>query len=464
MKDLIHQKFDVRYIWASLAMALLTGFPLGIYVLFKLFVSHQALGFLPSLIQLHGHIQLVGWVGLFVMGVSLFFIPRFIGAPLRNPRWPATLLWLITVGLLSQMGAWVLPLFSEPDAANTLSKTLAMGGSLAEWLGVAVYVFLVADLYHQKDSASHESIAKLKPYFMMVFCGWIIFSSIHLWLTGVMVSTDALMIPPVWHQWNADFFISFVLFPIAYAFSIRTFSLFLQLPITIRKPVHVWGFIYLFLTVIAKFFWLPPLLVLMPELSFKLACIGRIARDLFMLWMVWKLNLFLHREPSPWVPLAVPSPNPPRKGLADAGEYGRFEWAITSAYGWLVMSLLLDLSGALSGMFGWGLAIGPDPVRHAFLLGFITLLIIGMASRMLPGFMLKKRIAHPRLVLWSCVFGNIAALFRVAPGVLSEKWLGILPGADEFIPRLMAWAGYFGIAAVGILAWNLVGTYRMREV
>lgn len=458
-----HVPFDVRFIWASLAMALLSGFPLGTYVLFRLFSSDRSFGLLPSLIQLHGHIQLVGWVGLFVIGVSLFFIPRFIGVSIQNPRWLNQILWLLVGGLLSQMAAWTLPFLSKHPAMNEIAKILALSGATAEWFGGVSYICVVAALYRQKDPTPHESIRKLRPYFMMVFLGWLIYASVHLWRTAIMIQTDALMIPPVWQQWNADFFIAFVLFPIAYAFSVRTFALFLQLPITIRKPVHAWGFIYLFLTIIAKLFWLPPMLVLMPELSFKLACVGRIARDLFMLWMVWQLHLFYRHEPSPWVPLAVPSPTPPRQGLADAGEFGRFEWAIYSAYGWLVVSLLLDLLGAFSGMFGWGLAIAPDPVRHAFLLGFITLLIIGMASRMLPGFMLRKRIANPVLVGWGCILGNVAAFFRVFPPLLSERWLQSMPELIDFVPKLMVWAGVFGIGAVGTLAWNLAETYRMKE-
>lgn len=458
-----HVPFDVRFIWASLAMALLSGFPLGAYVFFRLLSSDRSLSSLPSLIQLHGHIQLVGWVGLFVMGVSLFFIPRFIGTSIHNPQWAPRILWLLIGGLISQIGGWILPLISKSTTSSIISTTFALAGAGAEWLGVAVYVFLVVDLYRRRDCVPHESISKLKPYFMMVFMGWLTFSSLHLWQTVVMVKANAVMISPVWHQWNADFFIAFILFPVAYAFSVRTFSLFLQLPITIRKPVHIWGLIYLVLTLVAKVFWLPPLLVSMPELAFKLACVGRMARDLFMLWMVWNLNLLFRREPSPWVPLAVPSPNPPRKGLADAGEFGRFEWAIRSAYIWLVVSLLLDLAGALSGMFGWGLGIAPDPVRHAFLLGFITLLIIGMASRMLPGFMLKKRIAYPALVTWSCLLGNVAAFLRVIPGVFPEKWSQLSPVAENLGPQAMGWAGVFGIGAVALLAWNLWDTYRMRE-
>lgn len=453
MKDLTHQKFNVSYIWTSLGMALLGGFPIGTYVLFKLNSSGKSFGVIPDLIQIHGHVQLIGWVGLFVMGVSLFFFPRFIGVPLRRPRFLTFILQCIVGGLSLQVGARFLHL-----------PSLALVGSLAEWVGIATYVFILVELYFSKISEPHESTLKLKPYFLMAFAGWIIFSTQHLWLTFMAVRQGALMIPIVWQQWNAEFFMAFVLFPVAYAFSIRTFPLFLQLPITIKKPVHIWGIIYLTVTLFAKVFWLPPLLVAFPEFSLKAACVGRIGRDLFILWMVWALQLFFRREPSPWVPLAVESPNPPRKGLADAGEYGRFEWAIRSAYLWLTISVGLDLLGALSGMFGWSLGIGPDPIRHAFLLGFITLLIIGMASRMVPGFMLKKRIAHPALVGWGTVFGNAAVFLRVIPGVIPEKWVQPWPKTADLLSQFMPLAGIVGMVSIAILALNLGMTYRLQEL
>src|SRR6516164_4250701 len=36
--------------------------------------------------QAHGHLQLYGWAGLFVLGVALHFLPQLRGAPLAGVR------------------------------------------------------------------------------------------------------------------------------------------------------------------------------------------------------------------------------------------------------------------------------------------------------------------------------------------------------------------------------------------
>lgn len=39
----------------------------------------------PALAQAHGHLQLYGWAGLFVLGVAFHFLPRLRGTPLTAP-------------------------------------------------------------------------------------------------------------------------------------------------------------------------------------------------------------------------------------------------------------------------------------------------------------------------------------------------------------------------------------------
>src|SRR5690348_4772127 len=43
--------------------------------------------------QAHGHLQLYGWAGLFVLGVALHFVPRLRGAPLAGAGWIPAILW-----------------------------------------------------------------------------------------------------------------------------------------------------------------------------------------------------------------------------------------------------------------------------------------------------------------------------------------------------------------------------------
>jgi len=50
--------------------------------------------------QAHGHLQLYGWAGLFVLGVALHFLPRLRGTPLAGARLVPWLLGSMIVGLV----------------------------------------------------------------------------------------------------------------------------------------------------------------------------------------------------------------------------------------------------------------------------------------------------------------------------------------------------------------------------
>ena len=77
--------------------------------------SFQLGGGFASFMQVHGHIQLIGWVGLLIMGVSLYFLPRLSGIPIVKPQWPKWILALMTVGLmLRAIGQMLLPLTNDP--------------------------------------------------------------------------------------------------------------------------------------------------------------------------------------------------------------------------------------------------------------------------------------------------------------------------------------------------------------
>ena len=54
----------------ALVIALGAGFPLGAYLAVALGVGFALDSGIASIIQTHGHVQLVGWVGLFIMGRS----------------------------------------------------------------------------------------------------------------------------------------------------------------------------------------------------------------------------------------------------------------------------------------------------------------------------------------------------------------------------------------------------------
>ena len=109
------------------------------------------------------------------------------------------------------------------------------------------------------------------------------------------------------------------------------------------------------------------------------------------------------------------------------------------------------LSTGIAVLFDAPALFNPDIERHAITVGFITLLIFGMAVRLLPGFSGKTRVASTRLVLATFWLGNLATFCRVAPLFAPN-----VIGADI----AYASSGAIGWVAVLCLGINLWRTFR----
>lgn len=86
--------------WA-LVLALTGGCTLGAVFLIDMAWNGSLAAATKSLIEAHGHWQLFGWVGLFIMGVASHILPRFKNTPLRGRSGlsSALVLQLLGIGL-----------------------------------------------------------------------------------------------------------------------------------------------------------------------------------------------------------------------------------------------------------------------------------------------------------------------------------------------------------------------------
>jgi hypothetical protein len=187
-----------------------------------------------------------------------------------------------------------------------------------------------------------------------------------------------------------------------------------------------------------------------------LALVGVVLVNSCILVYFWQLDLVRRRPP--WTADRAPNTRPEleylrkpsRPDYPDRGEYGRFELLIYSAFGWLVIAALLDLARVVGRATEW-FNVPQDVARHALTVGYLSLLIFGMAVRMAPGFSGKRGLAYPELVTWLFVLGNLAAFLRVVPALFPES---------TFALALWGLSGFIGWSAVLILAVNLLATFR----
>lgn len=457
-----HAPFHVSFVWTSIALGLGIGFSIAAHLGVILGLGLPAsIGF-ASFMQVHGHVQLVGWVGLFVMGVSLHFLPRLASFPIRNEQRLAHIVWLVGLGLvLRSIGQSVLPYLAQRPLFMPTAWGIVASGVLT-WLGILCYVYLVLAIFRHASPTASQALLAVRPYLALMVAGWLLYSALNLALLVQMASRKVAIVDPAWNQFGIHCFVYLVLLPVAFAFSVRTFPLYLRLSLP-SGWVSVTGYAYLLAVLMQLLPTLPPLRVTAPLLTADLEAVGMLGKSVIVLWFIWQLDVLTRRK-TPWTANRIGQPGPQRRptrpGLPDYGEFGRFEWLVYAAYVWLILGAVAESIIGATRLLHISFFMPPRIVLHVYSLGFITLLIFGMAARMLPGFLKQRRIALPALVTATFWLGNLATIGRLLFFVLPTVLLRGIPGLLWLARGMLALSGLLAMAAVGCLALNLWHTQK----
>jgi uncharacterized protein involved in response to NO len=460
-----HATFHRGFLWAALVAALGAGFPIGAHLAFVIGFGFSISTGYASFVQTHGHVQLVGWAGLLVMGISLHFIPRLAGVPIARPQWLSRLVWLMAAGLtVRTFGHASVPYLHAHSAYTVVAWLLVFSGVL-EWLGIVGYVCILCFLRRSvADIDKRPALLTVRPYFGMMASGWLLYASLNLVLLVHMGLGSGVILHTAWNFWAIQSFLGLVLLPVAFAFSLRLLPLYLRLP-PIDWPAPVVAYMYLIALALYLLPSLPPLLSPgVPHLA-SLAQVGVLLKAAVILWFVWRLDV-LTRWRHPWTVHRQLHPGPERRptrpGLPDYSEFGRFARLVYAAFIWLVLAACTEAASALAILMGSAPLITSHAALHMYLMGFISQLIFGMAVRMLPGFLQKRRVASPVLVATTFWLANVSALGRVGLFLLPAGLLSLLPGLRFGAHLAFALSGLLGLAAVLALAINLWLTSRLE--
>jgi uncharacterized protein involved in response to NO len=453
-----HLAFRSGYIWVALAIALGAGFPLGAYLAIAMGIGFPLGSGVVGVIQTHGHVQLVGWVGLFIMGISLHVIPRLAGVSIASRHGSGWILWLMAVGLgLRSIGYPVLASLTETIWAKPVVWLVA-GSGLLEWGGILMYAGLlgraICDMTERRE---RPALRMVQPYMGMMAIGWVLYASLNLGLLVHMALRGTVVVHQPWNQFAIQLFMGLVLLPVAFAFSVRMLPLYLRLPAP-TWPVRGMAYAYAASVVVQVLPTAPVLFQLAPQEALALSSLGMVMKGGVILGFVWQLDV-LTRHRLPWTVHRKLHPGPERRptrpGLPDYGEFGRFERLVYAAYVWLVLAAGGEVVSGLATLVGNPLVISPTAIRHIYLLGFITLLIFGMAVRMLPGFWQKRRVASPALVGATFWIGNLAVGCRILLFLLPTVVWHTVPGGLLVARMALALSGVLGWGAVVCLATNM---------
>ena len=294
----------------------------------------------------------------------------------------------------------------------------------------------------------------------MMLTGWFLYGGLNLILLIDMALNSSVVLNDAWNEFAVNSFIGLVLLPVSFAFSIRTFPLYLRLNAP-KWNVRGVAFAYLFSLSLEMIPGIPTLLSISPNLSLWLSNLGAILKGCIILWFIWQLDLLTRRK-APWTVNRVRQPEPGRRptrpGLPDYGEFGSFERLIYAAYFWLALGAVFEIVTGIAFVTGRHFIHLSDAIRHMYLLGFVTNLILGMSVRMIPGFIHKKKVAIPKLVGATFWLVNVATLCRILPLMLPPSMLMDTPNLMEVTKSAFAFSGIFGIFTVLCLWINLKRT------
>ncbi len=416
--------FSPHFLVGSLLLTLTLGATTGMINLIRI----AAGGEVPiDHRQIHGHTQVLGFAALFLMGIAYHAFPRILGVGgVRPGRAARASFWLMLSGVLLRNAGQPFGLHPAGRLASLFSGIL----ELAAGLLFARYVF---DVLRQAPPGKY---AKRDPMHVFVAGGTACFVLALLlaaaqgaWLAGHADTVlPAALNEPFYFAALYGFLLAWI-----YGFGHRVVSMFLGVGAPVRGTAEAAFVAQMIGVACAAVSWVPGI----PDAA------GLALRDAAWALVAISALLFLGGNGFLWRRSNLPMLRTP----------GSPTVAIRMAFGWLAVWAVLQLGAVLvvrttefpARNLWWA-----DAARHAFTIGFLTLLIVGMSFRILPVFSGKK--------LWS------AKMAWATYGLLTlGAALRLLQYPAAFHPVLYqvgSWMGIPVVLALCFYLYNLVRTMR----
>jgi hypothetical protein len=403
----------VAYLVTGLIFMLLPGTFLGVWNLMSI-SSHRAAGTVSAgWIQAHGHAQIFGWIGTFILGIGYYSIPKLrrmkpfaLWAP-----WTSWILWTSGVALRWTTGVyewrwrWLLP----------ASATLEIAAFL---------IFFVAVSGHRSAATENRP---LEEWIVVVIAGC------AGWFAALLIN----LLSALYLSWQANSPI------LPHGFDQR----FLTLETWGFLVPFVWGFN-------AK--WLPIFLGLRePRTPWLLRAVALNSMGVLAAlrgWMFFSSVLLLAGISTAAYAIRIfePGEGPPKiKGVDFC-----FPVWIRLAYVWGLVAAALATWASVSPTIAtgiWGAS------RHSLTVGFLAMMVFAVGERVLPAFSGMRLLFSTKLMFGALLLLALGCFLRVSSEILAYQ--GYLQSAWSWLPV----SAVAEMAAVTLFALNLVLTFASHR-
>jgi hypothetical protein len=421
--DTIYQKF----VKTAIIISVTTGCLYGAIKLFQVGLGGSFDVLSKKAIQMHGSSQLVGWVGLYIMGFFYFILPRLKGTTLVGRKWANFSFYLVLAGLI------IRALFYNLEKSDTPLYPFIAGildtGAATLFLGVCLKTLL--------QSTEPKGI---QDNFILAGIIWflisgIIYSILNLQLyLGIFKTENPLIagsVPPyLFSAWVHLFLMGFV-FNFIFGVSSKTMSSFLDTP-PVREGV------------IRKFFWI-----------YNIALTGYVISALTRVQTIYFITLLLIAHFTWMFILSLRVFEKKVGDLDDVRMDRSHERFIRVGYAWLTISLGIALF-QLMAKDPYALHMLRGAANHGYTVGFVTMLMIGYSMKMIPVFT-GNQIWSSALTNWTFWLLNIGNTTRIGFEILSIT-------KNPTIHHIVGFTGFLEVTALILFGINIWVTMTKEEV
>ena len=420
--DTIYQKF----VKTALIISVTTGCLYGAIKLFQVGLGGSFDVLSKKAIQMHGSSQLVGWVGLYIMGFFYFILPRLKGTTLAGRKWANLSYYLVLAGLIVRALFYVLEKSDTP--VYPLIAGLLDTGAAGIFLGVCLKTI--------RQSTEPKGI---QDNFILAGIVWflvsgIIYSILNLQLyLGSFPSKNPLVVgsvpPYLFSAWVHLFLMGFV-FNFIFGISSKTISSFLDTP-----PVKE--------VLIRKFFFI-----------YNFSLIGYVISALTRIQMIYFITLLLITHFT-WLFIGSLRVFEKKVGELDDVQMDRsHERFIRFGYGWLTISLGIALF-QLMAKDPYALHMLRGAANHGYTVGFVSMLMIGLSMKMIPVFT-GNQIWSSALTTWTFWLLNIGNTLRIGFELLAIT-------KNPTIHHIVGFTGFLEVTALILFGINIWVTMTKEE-
>jgi hypothetical protein len=364
------QKLVAVYIVTGLLFLVLPGTFLGVWNLVSISSQHSLGKLSPAWVQAHGHAQIFGWLGTFIIGIGYYSLSKMGGlAPFAAGRgWTSWALW--TAGIALRWFANV----TQSDWRLLLPVSASF-----QLAAFAIFFFTVSRHKPSAPSAKRKPIETWMKLVIASTLAFLLALVVNQVETVVLALTAAHPEIPHWLDQRYLFLAGWG-FPVlaVWGFNARWLPVFLGLgePHGRKLMMAMGGLLVGLIAAAAGYFGAATLLLLGAS---------ALAAD--------ALNIFRRS----------------RKPAKTRGVSSLFPLFMRSAYVWLLGAAVLGIYAAYGDVHGgiWGAS------RHALTVGFLATMVFSIGQRVLPAFCGMRLLFSKRLMGISLVLLNTGCALRV---------------------------------------------------